>query len=297
MTDMSKPKIAITFGDPAGIGPEIVAKALRDPRVRCCCDPVVLGKIPRTRMGRPSRDGGQAAIDALQEGLSLVRRGQARALVTAPVSKESFRLAHHGFPGHTEWLAKQCGTPDAAMLMVAGPLRVILMTRHVPLRDVWKYLTPKLVQKSARMGYEFVKKYRGKATEGRMRRRSPRLVLCGFNPHAGDHGLIGKEDQHIFLPAVRSLRKEGIPITGPLPADSVYPQMAKGRYDLALAAYHDQGMIPLKLYAPSRVVNITLGLPFIRTSPGHGTAYDIAGKGKADPGPMIEAILLAARYS
>ncbi len=240
-------------------------------------------------MGYPSRASGRAAIEALQQGLSLVKSRQVQALVTAPVSKESFRLAHHGFPGHTEWLAKKCGAPDAAMLMISGPLRAILMTRHLPLGRVPKTLTVRLIQRSAELGYAFVKTY--------LKKSRPRLVACGVNPHAGDHGIIGREEQTLYRPALRNLVKKGIRVTGPLPADSVFPKMAKGEYDLALAAYHDQGMIPLKLYDPSRVVNLTLGLPFIRTSPGHGTAYDIAGKGKADPGPMIEAILLAANYA
>jgi 4-hydroxythreonine-4-phosphate dehydrogenase len=238
-------------------------------------------------MGRPSREAGLCAIEALRRGLLLVETNQADALVTAPVSKESFRMADHGFPGHTEWLAARCQAPQAAMLMVAGPLRAILLTRHVPLVQVAKHLSRSLVQQSVQLGYDFVKKYVASR---------PKLVLCGLNPHAGDHGIIGKEEQRIYLPAIRSLRKKGISISGPVPADTAFLHMAQGRYDLALAAYHDQGMIPLKLFAPEKVVNITLGLPFIRTSPGHGTAYDIAGKGKADARPMIEAILLAASF-
>ncbi len=263
----------------------------------------MVGENYRLRPGRPSREGGLIAIRDLRFGLEWVRTRQAEALVTAPVSKESFDKANFGFPGHTEWLAKVCGAPTVAMLMVAGGLRALLMTRHVPLAKVSDCLTPKVVRESARLAYDFVKRYvaplpapspsRG---EGGVGVRKPRLVLCGLNPHAGDHGLIGKEEQTIFLPTLRSLYKEGIPVAGPCPADSVFSQMAHDRYDLALAAYHDQGMIPLKLYAPERLVNITLGLPFIRTSPGHGTAYDIAGKSKADPRPMVEAILLAARY-
>jgi len=283
-----KPRIAITLGDPAGIGPEIVSKALRDPRVRKSCEPIVLGNSGGVRMGKPSRAAGLRAIEALKDGLDLVLSGEARALVTAPVSKESFRLADHGFPGHTEWLASACRAPEAAMLMVAGSLRAILLTRHVPLAEVSKHLTIDVIISSAQLGYAFLR------DDGK---HNPRLVLCGLNPHAGDHGIIGNEEQTIFLPALRALQKKGISIVGPLPADSVFPLMAKGRFDLALAAYHDQGMIPLKLYAPERVVNVTLGLPFMRTSPGHGTAYDIAGKSRADARPMIEAILLAAKYS
>jgi 4-hydroxythreonine-4-phosphate dehydrogenase len=283
-----KPRIAITLGDPAGIGPEIVAKARKDPRVRRACDLVVTGRPARVPMGRPSRQAGLSAIQALNEGLSLVQRGDVEALVTAPVSKESFRLADHGFPGHTEWLACACRTPEAAMLMVAGPLRAILLTRHVPLSKVSAHLTPRLIRRAAELGYAFIKNYVGKAF--------PRLVACGVNPHAGDHGIIGKEEQTLFAPALRALKRKGIHVAGPLPADSVFSKMAQGQYDLALAAYHDQGMIPLKLYAPQQVVNVTLGLPFVRTSPGHGTAYDIAGRGQADARPMVEAILLAAQF-
>jgi 4-hydroxy-L-threonine phosphate dehydrogenase PdxA len=171
---------------------------------------------------------------------------------------------------------------------VSGPLRAILMTRHVPLNAVSAHLTPRLIQRSAELGYAFVKHV--------LKIPRPRLVACGVNPHAGDHGIIGQEEIRIYNPALRALIKKGVPVSGPLPSDSVYPKMAQGKYDLALAAYHDQGMIPLKLYAPDRVVNVTLGLPFIRTSPGHGTAYDIAGKHAASPAAMIEAILLAAQY-
>jgi 4-hydroxythreonine-4-phosphate dehydrogenase len=255
-----KPRIAITLGDPAGIGPEIVAKALRDPRVCRVCEPIVIGKKNWPgRMGRPSRTAGFFAIQALDEGLRLVRTGQLQALVTAPVSKESFRLADHGFPGHTEWLAAHCQTPGATMLMVSGPLRAILMTRHVPLTQVSKQLTLKVILKSAELGYDFIKRH-VLPHPGRMR-GNPRLVLCGLNPHAGDHGLIGKEELTIFMPALRSLKRKRIHIAGPIAADTVFAHMAQGRYDLALAAYHDQGMIPLKLYAPDRVVNVTLGLP------------------------------------
>ena len=283
-----KPRIAITLGDPAGIGPEIVRKALRDPRVRQVCEPLVIGKPSSVPMGRPTRAAGLRAIKALKQGLSLVLSGNADALVTAPVSKESFKLADHGFPGHTEWLASACHAPEVAMLMVSGPLRAILMTRHIPLSKVSGALNQKLILRSAELGYAFVK--------NALSNPRPRLVICGLNPHAGDGGIIGKEEIRILAPAIRALKKRRIPVAGPLPADSIFPQMAAGRFDLALAAYHDQGMIPLKVYSPDQVVNITLGLPFIRTSPGHGTAYDIAGQGRAHPGAMIEAILLAAKY-
>ncbi len=284
-----KPTIAITLGDPAGIGPEIIAKALRDPRVHRLCIPVILGRSIRVKMGRPSREGGRVALEALRRGLDLVRSGQARALVTAPVSKEAFQLAGHGFPGHTEWLAQESGSRDYAMLMVSKKMRAILLTRHLPLREVSRNLSSRLIVRAAELGYRFL---RAHAAIDR-----PRLVACGVNPHAGDGGILGKEERSLYRPAMVLLKRKGIPVAGPVPSDTAFVRMAQGRYDMALAAYHDQGMIPLKLYAAESLVNVTLGLPFIRTSPGHGTAYDIAGKGKADARPMVEAILLAAQYS
>ncbi|MFA5975313.1 MAG: 4-hydroxythreonine-4-phosphate dehydrogenase PdxA [Elusimicrobiota bacterium] len=306
-----KPRIVIALGDPAGIGPEIVSKALQDERVHACCTPLVVGDplaltlhrqpLPRApmlavpglnkrlRLGHPSAEAGRSAIDSLTQATTLLMAGQAEALVTAPVSKESFDSAGLGFPGHTEWLAVQVGSKPVAMLMVAGPLRTILMTRHIPLQDVSCCLTAARVRESARLGFDFIRRI--------LKKKHPRLVACGVNPHAGDGGLIGKDEMKTLRPALRALAREGILVTGPLSADSVFRDMAKGTYDLVLAAYHDQGMIPLKLYAPDRLVNITLGLPFIRTSPGHGTAFDIAGKNRADARPMIEAIILAARYS
>jgi len=308
---MMKPRIAITLGDPAGIGPEIVSKALGHPRVLAACEPIVVGDplalvlhkqpLPSCEMlsvpglakklplGQPSREAGQSAIESLRQGLGLVTTRQAAALVTAPVSKESFHMAELTFPGHTEWLAHETHSKEAAMLMVAGELRAILMTRHVPLSEVaWK-LTTNVIFSSARLAFGFVQETLGK--------KNPRLVACGLNPHAGDGGLIGLEEKDVFAPTLRRLKRTGIPVKGPFGADSVFRDMSRGLFDVALAAYHDQGMIPLKLFAPDRLVNITLGLPFIRTSPGHGTAYDIAGKGKADASSMVEAICLAAEYS
>jgi len=225
----------------------------------------------------------------LDLGLQFVRNGQAQALVTAPVSKESFALADYGFPGHTEWLAQKSGVTDVGMLMVAGALRALLMTRHIPLSAVPKALDRETITSAARLGFDFVRRI--------LKKKSPRLVLCGLNPHAGDHGLLGAEEDRVLRPAAAALKRDGVRLQGPLAADAAFRDMAAGRYDLALACYHDQGMIPLKVHAPERMVNVTLGLPYIRTSPAHGTAYDIAGKHKAHAEPMIEAILLAAQYS
>jgi 4-hydroxythreonine-4-phosphate dehydrogenase len=306
-----KPRILITLGDPAGIGPEIVAQAVQHPLVLACCRPVVVGDplafvlhrqpppacemlpIPglnkKLALGRPSREAGRSAVAALQQATALVLERHAAALVTAPVSKESFHLANFPFPGHTEWLAEECRAASVGMLMVAGRLRALLVTRHLPLAKVSRHWTAGLISECAILAHAFVRNVLGKA--------HPRLIACGLNPHAGDGGLLGSEEKSVLVPALRELKKRGISVQGPAPADSVFRDMARGRYDLALAAYHDQGMIPLKLFAPERLVNITLGLPFIRTSPGHGTAYDIAGQRHADHRPMIEAIRLAARYA
>lgn len=284
-----KPALAITCGDPSGIGPEIVAKALRSPRVRRACRPVVFGaETSGIQRGRPSLASGLAAIQSLNDALDHIRRGAVRGLVTAPVSKESFALADYGFPGHTEFLAHEAGVRHVAMLMVAGSLRALLMTRHVPLQSVSTQLDVQTIVQSAQLAHAYLGRYVSPRGSG------PRIVLCGLNPHAGDNGLIGTEESKVFRPALQRLAARGLRVAGPLPADSAFREMAEGRYDLALACYHDQGMIPLKLAGRERLVNITLGLPYIRTSPGHGTAYDIAGQNKADPRPMIEAILLAA---
>jgi len=284
-----KPRVAITLGDPAGIGPEIAVAAARARRVLSVCEPLLVGhRLPRIPLGRPSKAAGLAAIAALQEGVALIQAGQAQALVTAPVSKESFALADYGFPGHTEWLAQQSGIKEYGMLMVADHLRALLVTRHIPLSQVPEKLNRDSIAVAARLGFNFVRDL--------LKKKNPRLVLCGLNPHAGDHGLLGTEEDRLLRPVLKTLKRQGLAITGPIAADAAFRDMARGAYDMALACYHDQGMIPLKVFASERMVNITLGLPYIRTSPAHGTAYDIAGKKKAKTGPMIEAILLAAKY-
>jgi len=306
-----KPRIVITLGDPAGIGPEIVSKALRDPKILACCVPMVVGDpvafarqrldLPKVEMlavpglkldfalGRPSKEAGQSAIESLRVAVGLLQGRQAQAIVTAPVGKESLHLAGAGAPGHTEWLARQCKVSSVAMLIVAGKLRALLLTRHIPLAKVSRHLSSRVIQEGAILAHAFMKQI--------LKKSRPKLVACGLNPHAGDGGLLGQEEEKTIRPALAALAKRGIPIDGPAAADSVFRDMAQGKYDLALTAYHDQGMIPLKLYAPDRLVNITLGLPFVRTSPGHGTAYDIAGKGQANPNPLKEAIRLAVEYS
>jgi len=306
-----KPRIAITLGDPSGIGPEIVAKALRAPAVRRACELIVIGDMAsfglhherppacdsialssaaqKITIGRPSKAAGLIAVESLRRAIGLWRTGQIDAVVTAPVSKESFHFAGLGFPGHTEWLAHECGAKNPAMLMASGPMRALLMTRHLPLRRVASALNAGVIENSAHAAAAFCREV--------LRIARPSLVLCGVNPHAGDNGMIGKEEVRVFRPALARLRRKPFDVHGPMAADAAFRDMARGRYDVALAAYHDQGMIALKVYGSERLINITLGLPFVRTSPGHGTAYDIAGKKTADPRPMIEAIGFAARYA
>lgn len=306
-----KPRLVITAGDPAGIGPEIVAAAVKDPRVLAVCEPIVIGDpvafarhklpLPKVEMvpmpglkkdfpiGSPSAEAGRSALESLKVAVGLIQSRQAIAMVTAPVSKESLLMAQANSPGHTEWLARETQTKTVGMLMVAGKLRTLLLTRHVPIRQVARHLTSRVIQEGAVLAHTFIKTILGKP--------KPRIAACGLNPHAGDNGLLGTEEKTVFEPALAALRKRGILIIGPRPSDAAFREMAEKKYDLVLAAYHDQGMIPLKLYAPRQMVNVTLGLPFIRTSPAHGTAYDIAGKSVADAEPMIEAIRLAASYS
>jgi len=281
-----KPRLIVTAGDPAGIGPEVASKALADPRVLAACDAHFVGSIfPAHKLGKPSLEGATAAVQALLQGIGYINAKKADGMVTSPVSKESFALAKFPYPGHTEWFAAQYAVKKIAMMMVAGSLRTILLTRHVSLQRVSATLTAQEIFDAAELGHAFLKQYVPKAKP---------IVLCGLNPHAGDQGILGDEEINLMAPAVAALVKKGIPIVGPIAADAAFRELVKGRYSLALAAYHDQGMIPLKVLAPEKMVNVTLGLPFVRTSPAHGTAFDIAGKDIADPTPMVEAILLAA---
>jgi 4-hydroxythreonine-4-phosphate dehydrogenase len=290
---MSLPRIAITVGDPAGIGPEIARKAAADPRVIASCEPVFYGPtaseaLAAFRPGFVSAAAGRAAYDAILAAVADARAGRVAAIATAPISKEA--LAEAGLPwkGHTDLLAHLCGAPEVAMLFYSEPLRVVLATVHVALREVADLLTPTrlraVIELTARelprFGY-----------------RSPRLAVAGLNPHAGEHGVIGSEDDAVIRPVVEACGRGGLDVTGPLPADTVFVRAMRGEFDAVVACYHDQGLVPIKLVAFGRAVNVTLGLPIVRTSVDHGTAFDIAGKGVADPSSMVEAILLAAKLT
>lgn len=282
----AKPVIAVTVGDPAGIGPEIVKKAASDRSVRSMCVPLTIGSSRGFTAARPSPASGRAAVKFLKEAVKLIKKGEAAALVTAPAPKSSFgRLG-----GHTEYLAKATGAKHVEMLMIAGNLRVLLLTRHIPLSAAGKSLSVKKIVESVEFAGIYVKKYFLKAS------RAPKIAVCGLNPHLSDGGLAGTEEINIIAPAVKILKKRGIDAEGPCLAETAFKDGGK-KFDLIVCMYHDQGMLPLKLLKPEKIVNLTVGLPFIRTSPGHGTAYDIAGWGKADPRPMIEAVKLACHLT
>jgi 4-hydroxythreonine-4-phosphate dehydrogenase len=209
-------------------------------------------------------------------------------MVTAPLHKESLRAAGHPWPGHTELLAATTGTKDVAMMFVGGGLRVALLTIHCPLRSVPDAITRAETERVVRLVHRELPRFGVK---------DGRIGVCGLNPHAGEHGLFGREDEEALRPAVEALAAEGVPVSGPLPADTVFVRALQGEFDAVVAAYHDQGLIPVKLMAFGRAVNVTLGLPFVRTSVDHGTAFDIAGAGTADPGSLLAAMALAVELA
>lgn len=325
---MSRPRIAVTLGDPRGIGPEITAAALAagvDADVTVIGPDDLIGALPavaRIGVGAWHQGSGEAAGPeararafragalagrAIETGAQLALDGIVDALVTAPIEKHATRLAGFEYPGHTEWLAHLAGDLDVAMMLTAtgghyeprsegagasgghpersegaGALRVVLVTTHVALRDVPALLTTDRIVRVGRVTLTGLRDWFGIA--------EPRLVLCALNPHAGEQGLFGDEEARVLRPAATQLGA-----AGPLPADTVFVRAMRGEFDAVLAPYHDVGMTAIKVAAFGRGVNVTLGLPFPRTSPDHGTALDIAGQGKADPGSMIEAVKLAVR--
>ena len=287
---MSLPRIALTAGDPAGIGPEIVAKAAADPAVREVCEPVIFATTPATPfpIGEVSAVAGQAAYDTIVSAVAAARRGDVDAIATAPINKLAFAQAGLPWKGHTDLLAHLCGVDRVAMLFHAPQLKVVLITVHVPLREVAALLTPDLVAHTIRLTAASLSQF------GIAR---PRLALAGLNPHAGESGLLGTEDDLVLAPAVAAARAADLDIQGPIPADTVFVRASRGEFDCVLACYHDQGLIPVKLVAFGQAVNVTIGLPIIRTSVDHGTAFDIAGRGVADAGSMIEAVKLAAKMA
>jgi 4-hydroxythreonine-4-phosphate dehydrogenase len=284
------PRVGITVGDPAGIGPEIVAKAAADPSVRAICRPIVFDTPSgvTVRAGEMSAAAGRAAYDTIVRAVDAAKRGEVDAIATAPVNKLAFAKAGLEWKGHTDLLAHLCGTTRVAMMFHSPQLKVVLITVHVPLKDVSSQLTPALVDQTIALTVDAM---------GSFGTPRPRLALAGLNPHAGENGVIGDEDDRVLAPAVKRARQSGVTISGPIPGDTVFVRASRGEFDCVIACYHDQGLIPVKLLAFGTAVNVTIGLPIIRTSVDHGTAFDIAGKGVADPGSMIAAVKLAAEMA
>lgn len=319
-------KIAITMGDAAGIGPEITAKALYCAEIRDFCAPVVIGdravmeeaisllklplklriisspdeskagrgiielidmgEIKKFKKGKPAAENGRACVSYIKKAVELALDKKVDGIVTAPISKEALKMAGMKWHGHTEMLAELTDTKDYAMMLVGEPLRVILVTIHTPLRSVPDMITRESVLKTILLAR--------KACD-MLDIKNPRIAVAGLNPHAGEAGIFGDEEKNEIIPAIEEAKKLGMPVTGPYPPDTVFHRACKGEIDMVVCMYHDQGLIPLKMIAFEEGVNVTVGLPLVRTSPDHGTAYDIAWKGIANPASMLEAIKLAAR--
>jgi 4-hydroxythreonine-4-phosphate dehydrogenase len=327
---MNRPKIAITMGDAAGVGPEVIVKALEHPDVYELCRPLVVGDAGRlaeavrivraplalrtisepekgyfTRgaidcidlalvpedapFGKLSAACGEAAFRYIERAVELARTGRVQGLCTAPINKEALHAAGHTFPGHTELLAHLSGTREVSLMLIAPKLRVIHVTAHMGLLDAVERIEPGLVQRTIARGRELLV---------RIGIIDPRIAVCGINPHAGEHGLFGRgEEETKIEPAIEACRARGWNVDGPLPADTLFFRALRGDFDLVVAMYHDQGHAPVKALSFDVGVNVTVGLPFVRTSVDHGTAFDIAGTGRADERSMIEALRQAVNLT
>ena len=280
----ARPVLGLVSGDPAGVGPELILRCLADPGLPDGVDFRLIGQDKGHTPGRPTAESARAAWDALEDAARFVRDGTIQAVVTGPVHKESLHAIGFPFPGQTEFFAARSGTDNFAMCLTGGPLTVALATIHVPLRDVPRLLRTDEIVRVGKLLHDFLTQRLG---------RQPRIAVAGLNPHAGENGRFGDEEQTIIAPAVTQLSAHGN-FTGPLSPDTVFHRAAGGEFDGVLCMYHDQGLIPLKLLAFDTGVNATLGLPFPRTSPDHGTAFDLAGTGRASHQSMLAAIKLAA---
>lgn len=283
MTD--EPIIGITTGDPAGIGPEVIRAALASDHLPAGFRYEVIGPMCGHAPGQATEAGARAAADALESAAAKLTSGAWAAVVTGPVSKQALHQVGYPFPGQTEFFAARAGIENFAMCLTGGPLTVALVTAHVPLVQVAPLLCQSEIVRVGQLLADFLR---------RTGRCCPRIAVAGLNPHAGEGGDLGREEIGTIAPAVTTLRATG-DFSGPYPPDTVFHRAASGEFDGVLCMYHDQGLIPLKLLAFDSGVNVTLGLPFVRTSPDHGTAFSIAGKGAARPDSMIAAIQLAAR--
>ena len=328
---MTLPIIGITMGDPTGIGPEIIVKALSMEEPFRACRPVVFGDrgvlsraiqiqnlsttleaidqipqdgyLPRKifffplsqldvaslRFGQPNRACGEAMVKYIEEAVKRARKGELNAITTCPINKKAMNEAGYSFPGHTEFLAHLVGAPSVAMMFLGPKWRVVLVTTHLPLKDVSGWISRDRILTILRLTDEGMKKYFGIP--------HPKLAVLGLNPHCGEGGLLGEEEEREILPAVAEAKLLGMDVEGPFPADSFFNISGRYAFDAVVSMYHDQGLIPVKMSGFKESVNFTLGLPFIRTSVDHGTAYDIAGKGLADATNLIKAILTAANLS
>ena len=325
MTD-SVPRLTISMGDPAGIGPEVTVKALADPAVRELADWIVVGEaslleplasshgldfdqvitadddIPACglvlldfdtrfaddyRIGQLSQSCGEAALKYVERATRLCLDGKAEGIVTAPLNKEAVSLAGKPFCGHTEYIAELCGVDESRMLLVNDQLCVVHVSTHCSLLDATR-LDQRRIRQTIQLGHEAL---------GILGHEKPRVAVCGLNPHAGENGMFGREESEFIVPAIEQARAAGVDCQGPFPADTLFLQAVRGKFDLVVAMYHDQGHVPMKLLDFEHTVNVTLGLPIIRTSVDHGTAFDIAGQDLADPEDMKTAMQLAVRLA
>ena len=326
-----RPVIGITMGDPVGIGPEIILSALNDPAIYEVCRPVAIADLKilhtaqkcidsrlhirpvegpesgtyrygsidvmnlseldpeKIEWGRPTVETGRAMVHYITAAIDLACQGRLGAITTCPINKSAMRIAGFDYNGHTELLADRTKTDNFAMMLTGDKLRVVLVTIHIPLKNVCAMLSKESIYRTI--------KITASALMDRFGYKSPRIAVAGLNPHAGEGGMFGDEEKHIILPAVQHARSKGLNVAGPLPPDTLFYHAANGQYDAVVCMYHDQGLIPFKLIHFADGVNTTLGLPIIRTSVDHGTAYDIAGTGKANPGSLVAAIKLATEQA
>jgi len=328
---MTLPIVGITMGDPSGIGPEIIVKALSMKEPFQVCRPFIFGdrevlsktiemlslnttlevfeKIPEEGylpqriflfplsqlgvdsicFGKPNRGCGEAMVKYVEEAVKWVRNGKLDAITTCPINKQAINAAGYPFAGHTELLAHLVQASSVAMMFLGSRWKVVLVTTHLPLKEVSKWITLDRVLSTIRITDEGLKKY--------FRIPHPKIAVLSLNPHSGEEGLLGEEEEKEIIPAITMARSQGVMVEGPFPADSFFNLSGPFAFDVVISMYHDQGLIPIKMSDFKEAVNFTLGLPFIRTSVGHGTAYDIAGKGLADPTNLIKAILTASNLA
>jgi 4-hydroxythreonine-4-phosphate dehydrogenase len=328
---MTLPIIGITMGDPTGIGPEIIVKALTMTEPFQFCRPFVFGDhgvflktiemlglttkveaferipekgyLPRkiflsprsqleadsVRFGKPDKECGEAMVKYVGEAVKLARSGQLDAITTCPINKKAINSAGYPFSGHTELLAHLAQAESVAMMFLGPKMKIVLVTTHLPLKEVSHHITFDRVLSTIQVTDEGLRKYFGV--------QHPKIAVLGLNPHCGEEGLLGEEEGMEITPAIAEARSQGIDIEGPFPADSFFDPIRSTPFDVIISMYHDQGLIPVKMGDFEEAVNLTLGLPFIRTSVGHGTAYDIAGKGIANPNNLLKALLVASNLA